>query len=168
MTNPNCSTVVLAMAVTVALGLGLWTAGLGIALTSVPYFARLLRSDVIRIRSLQFIEAANAIGASRTRIILRHVVPHTVSTLLIQAALEVKGVKPDPDPIVIVRGFGPSEVNLQLRVWIKEARQRRRIADEITGIALTAFAREGVEIPYPKRELYIRQGDAKALLPSGK
>ncbi len=88
--------------------------------------------------------------------------------LLIQAALEVKGVKPDPDPIVIVRGFGPSEVNLQLRVWIKEARQRRRIADEITGIALTAFAREGVEIPYPKRELYIKQGDATALLPSGK
>ena len=77
---------VLAMAVTVALGLGLWTAGAGIALTSVPYFARLLRSDVIRIRSLQFIEAANAIGASKTRIILRHVVPHTVSTLLIQAA----------------------------------------------------------------------------------
>ena len=77
---------VLAMAVTVALGLGLWTAAVGIALTSVPYYARLLRSDVIRIRSLQFIEAANAIGASRTRIILRHVVPHTVSTLLIQAA----------------------------------------------------------------------------------
>ncbi len=77
---------VLAMAVTVGLGLGLVTAGIGIALTSVPYYARLLRSDVIRIRSLQFIEAANAIGASRTRIILRHVVPHTVSTLLIQAA----------------------------------------------------------------------------------
>ena len=77
---------VLAMAVTVGLGLGLWTAAIGIALTSVPYYARLLRSDVIRIRSLQFIEAANAIGASRTRIILRHVVPHTVSTLLIQAA----------------------------------------------------------------------------------
>ncbi len=77
---------VLAMAVTVGLGLGLWTAAIGIALTSVPYYARLLRSDVIRIRSLQFIEAANAIGASRSRIILRHVVPHTVSTLLIQAA----------------------------------------------------------------------------------
>ena len=88
--------------------------------------------------------------------------------LLIQAALGVEGVKPEPTPIVIVRGFGPSEVNLQLRVWIKEARQRRRVADEITGLALTSFAREGVEIPYPKRELYIRQGDVKALLPSGK
>ena len=85
--------------------------------------------------------------------------------LLIQAALEVEGVKPDPKPIVIVRGFGPSEVNLQLRVWILEARNRRRIADEITGIALDGFAREGVEIPYPKRELYIRQGDAPQLMP---
>ena len=87
--------------------------------------------------------------------------------LLIQAALEVEGVKPDPAPIVIVRGFGPSEVNLQLRVWIMEARNRRRIADEITGIALSAFAREGVEIPYPKRELYIKQGDAPQLMPGG-
>ena len=87
--------------------------------------------------------------------------------LLIQAALEVKGVKPDPAPIVIVRGFGPSEVNLQLRVWIEEARNRRRIADEITGIAVDAFAREGVEIPYPKRELYIKQGEAQQLLPGG-
>ena len=87
--------------------------------------------------------------------------------LLIQAALEVEGVKPDPTPIVIVRGFGPSEVNMQLRVWILEARNRRRIADEITGIALQAFATEGVEIPYPKRELYIRQGEAPQLLPGG-
>ena len=87
--------------------------------------------------------------------------------LLIQAALEVEGVKPDPTPIVIVRGFGPSEVNMQLRVWIMEARNRRRIADEITGIALQAFAREGVEIPYPKRELYIKQGEAPQLAPGG-
>ena len=87
--------------------------------------------------------------------------------LLIQAALEVEGVKPEPAPIVIVRGFGPSEVNLQLRVWILEARNRRRIADEITGIALAAFARAGVEIPYPKRELYIRHGEARQLMPGG-
>lgn len=87
--------------------------------------------------------------------------------LLIQAALEVEGVKPDPTPIVIVRGFGPSEVNLQLRVWILEARNRRRIADEITGIALQAFAHEGVEIPYPKRELYIKHGQAPQLMPGG-
>ena len=87
--------------------------------------------------------------------------------LLIEAANEVKGVKLEPAPIVIVRGFGPSEVNLQLRVWILEARNRRRIADEITEKAMIAFAGAGVEIPYPKRELYIRQGGAAGLLPPG-
>ena len=87
--------------------------------------------------------------------------------LLKEAAAEVEGVKLDPAPIVIVRGFGPSEVNLQLRVWIEEARNRRRIADEITEKAMVKFADAGVEIPYPKRELYIRQGAAAPLLPSG-
>ena len=88
--------------------------------------------------------------------------------LLKEVAHEVKGVKLDPAPIVIVRGFGPSEVNLQLRVWIIEARSRRRIADEITEKAMLAFAEAGVEIPYPKRELYIRGGGGAAgLLPTG-
>jgi len=87
--------------------------------------------------------------------------------LLKEVAPTVKGVKMDPAPIVIVRGFGPSEVNLQLRVWIMEARSRRRIADEITEKAMVAFAGAGVEIPYPKRELYIRGGGAAGLLASG-
>jgi peptide/nickel transport system permease protein len=77
---------ILAMAVSVGLGSGLETAGLGIMLTTIPYYARLLRSEVLRIRSLPFVEAAHALGARRTRIMLRHIVPHVVSTLLIQAA----------------------------------------------------------------------------------
>lgn len=77
---------ILAMAVSVGLGAGLGSAGLGITLTSLPYYARLLRSDVLRIRSLPFIEAAHALGARRRRILLRHIVPHVASTLLIQAA----------------------------------------------------------------------------------
>ena len=86
--------------------------------------------------------------------------------LLKEAAHEVKGVKLDPAPIVIVRGFGPSEVNLQLRVWIQEARNRRRIADEITEKSMVKFAKAGIEIPYPKRELYIKGAGAKdGLLP---
>ncbi|MCY3678354.1 MAG: mechanosensitive ion channel family protein [Gemmatimonadetes bacterium] len=83
--------------------------------------------------------------------------------LLKEAAGEVQGVKLEPAPIVIVRGFGPSEVNLQLRVWIQEARNRRRIADEITEKAMLKFADAGIEIPYPKRELYIKGGGAEGL-----
>jgi peptide/nickel transport system permease protein len=77
---------ILAMAVSLGLGAGLDTAGLGIMLTTIPYYARLLRSEVLRIRALPFVEAAHALGARRSRIMLRHIVPHVVSTLLIQAA----------------------------------------------------------------------------------
>ena len=88
---------------------------------------------------------------------------HRAKAVLVKVALEVKGVKVDPAPFVIVRGFGPSEVNLQLRVWISDARVRRRVGDEITERVLLAFEAEGLEIPYPKRELYIH--DAARLLP---
>jgi peptide/nickel transport system permease protein len=77
---------ILAMAVTVGLGIGLNTAAIGVALVSVPWYARLLRSEALRIRSLPFIEAAHAMGATRARIITRHVVPHMLPVLFIQMA----------------------------------------------------------------------------------
>jgi peptide/nickel transport system permease protein len=77
---------VLAMAVTVGLGSGLETAALGIMLSTVPYYARLVRADVIRLRSLPFIEATIALGARRARVVLYHLIPHTASTMLIQSA----------------------------------------------------------------------------------
>ncbi len=77
---------ILAMAVTIGLGAGIDTAAMGIIITSIPWYARIIRSDVMRIRSLPFIEASVAIGASRWRIIGRHVIPHVIPTLLVQAA----------------------------------------------------------------------------------
>jgi len=77
---------ILAMAVTVGLGIGLNTAAIGIALVSVPWYARLLRSEALRIRSLPFIEASYAIGMKRSRVISRHVIPHMLPVLFIQMA----------------------------------------------------------------------------------
>jgi peptide/nickel transport system permease protein len=77
---------ILAMAVTVGLGVGVFTAGIGIALVSVPWYARVTRSEALRVRSLPFIEAAYAMGATRSRIIRRHVVPHMLPVLFIQMA----------------------------------------------------------------------------------
>jgi peptide/nickel transport system permease protein len=77
---------ILAMAVTVGLGVGLRSAAIGITLVSIPWYARLLRSEATRIRSLAFIEAAAAVGASRNRIVARHVLPHLLPMLLIQLA----------------------------------------------------------------------------------
>jgi len=68
----------------------------------------------------------------------------------------VQGIKQDPEPQVIIRRFGESGVGLQVRVWIADARRRRTIADEITDKVKVEFDKRGIEIPYPKRDLYIR------------
>lgn len=77
---------VLAMAVTVGLGVGLRSAALGIMLTSVPWYARVLRSEVLRVRATPFVEAIGVLGATRRRLMRRHILPHVLPTLLIQAA----------------------------------------------------------------------------------
>jgi peptide/nickel transport system permease protein len=75
----------LAMAVTLGLGVGLRTAAIGIIIPTIPWYARLVRSDVLRIRSLPFVEATVTLGATRRRTVIRHVLPHTLPTLAIQA-----------------------------------------------------------------------------------
>jgi peptide/nickel transport system permease protein len=77
---------ILAMMVTVGLGVGLQTAALGIILTSVPYYARILRSEVLKVRALDFIQSAVALGASQQRIMFRHILPNAISTVLVQAS----------------------------------------------------------------------------------
>jgi len=71
-------------------------------------------------------------------------------------ALQVDGVMSSPEPQVIIRNFAESAIDLQLRVWIGDARQRRTIGDLITDRVKQEFDRAGVEIPYAKRDLYIR------------
>jgi peptide/nickel transport system permease protein len=77
---------ILAMAVTLGLGTGLVTATIGVTLTTIPFYARLVRGDVLRIRALPHVEAAIALGARPTRVALVHVLPHTASTMLVQSA----------------------------------------------------------------------------------
>lgn len=77
---------IFAMAVTIGLGAGLVTATIGIAITAVPWYARLVRGEVLRVRNEQFVEAARALGAPANRILFRHVTPHTWTTIFIQSA----------------------------------------------------------------------------------
>ncbi|MBO1902386.1 ABC transporter permease [Leucobacter weissii] len=79
-------TIVLAICVSIGLGAGIGSAIVGIALSCVPYYGRLIRSDVVRITAQPFVESALALGSTRRHVVLRHVLPHTVPTLLVQSA----------------------------------------------------------------------------------
>ena len=76
--------------------------------------------------------------------------------LVMQAMSEVSGIRERPEPVVIVRSFGASSVDLEARPWIGDARQRRAIGDAVTERVKELFDEHGVEIPYPKRDIYIR------------
>jgi len=77
--------------------------------------------------------------------------------LCLQAADECEYVKKRPAPACILRSFGASSIDLQLRVWIEDARRRRDADDWLTERVKTLFDGAGIEIPYPKRDLYIKQ-----------
>ena len=60
-----------------------------IGLTSWMVVARIVRSEVLRLRGLDFVVAARTLGASDTRILVRHIVPHTVPSIIVAATLGV-------------------------------------------------------------------------------
>lgn len=75
--------------------------------------------------------------------------------LIIRAAQSADWILAEPAPKVVVRDFGESSVDLQLRVWIKDARKRMDTISYITDTVKTLFDENGIEIPFPKRDITI-------------
>ncbi|MFB6858487.1 ABC transporter permease [Streptomyces sp. NPDC056341] len=78
--------IMLAMAFVMALEPGVTAVVIGLAIHSFPWYMRTLRGEVLRISSLDFVKSAGAIGASRTRTLIHHILPHLISTIVLQMA----------------------------------------------------------------------------------
>ena len=77
--------------------------------------------------------------------------------LIIKTALELDWVMQEPAPKVVVRNFGDSAVDLQARIWISRPRRRMDTISHVTDRVREVFQEEGIEIPYPKRDIYIKK-----------
>lgn len=62
---------------------------LTIGIVSVPRYIRVMRSQVIAVKNQPFVEASRALGASHASVLARHIVPHTLSLLLVMVTLGV-------------------------------------------------------------------------------
>ena len=80
---------VLAMSLLVAMGSGVETVIVAVAFTRVPTTVRVVRSVSIAVREFMFVDAAVAIGASKPRIMLRHVLPNCVAAFIIMFTAHV-------------------------------------------------------------------------------
>jgi len=83
---------VLALAFVAALGPGIENAVIAIALTSWPPYARVARAETLALRSSDFIAAARLQGASPARIVLRHIAPLCLSSVIIRVTLDMAGI----------------------------------------------------------------------------
>ena len=91
---------ILALAFVTAFGPGLNNAILAIAITGWPPYVRIARVETLSIRNSDYIAAVRLMGASQLRIILLHVIPLCLPSLLVRATLDMAGV------ILIAAGLG--------------------------------------------------------------
>ncbi len=79
---------VLALGVAAALGPSLTNALLSITITWWPWYARLVRAQALSVTNLEYIEASRALGASKFRILLSHILPNVLVPVIVQASLD--------------------------------------------------------------------------------
>ena len=79
--------ILLALGIVAALGPDPSNVIIAIAVVYTPIFARVVRGPVLALRARDFVEAARAVGATSSRIVVRHVLPNLMSTLVVQVSL---------------------------------------------------------------------------------
>lgn len=78
----------LGLTVLAVLGPGLFKMILGIGLVITPVFARIVHASTLNIKRLEFVQAAESLGASRSRILLAHILPNVLGEVVVMASLQ--------------------------------------------------------------------------------
>jgi len=78
---------ILAIAIVAALGPGLRNAMIAIGIVAIPVYARLVRAVTLQLKQLEFVTATRSLGASPSRLILRHIIPNLLNPVIVQISL---------------------------------------------------------------------------------
>ena len=80
---------ILAMAIATALGPSARNAAIAVIAVWWPSYARLARAEAQVLRTVEYVQAARAVGAGSLRVVLRHILPNQVSSLVVKASLDI-------------------------------------------------------------------------------
>jgi len=83
---------ILAMAFVVAFGPGLDNVMIALILVSWSSYARVIRSEILRVKQEDYVEAAKAVGCSDLRVMLRHIIPNSIYPIVIMASLDIGAI----------------------------------------------------------------------------
>ncbi len=79
---------ILAIAITAVLGRSIVNVTYALIITWWPWYTRLVRGQVLSIKERQFVESAKSVGASPTRLMIRHILPNSISPVIVQASMD--------------------------------------------------------------------------------
>ena len=82
----------LALIIVAALGPSLTNSVIAIGIIYTPQYARLMRGQVLKVQTADFVTAAQSIGASKLRMMVRHILPNSFTPVLVLATLQSGGV----------------------------------------------------------------------------
>lgn len=86
-----------------------------------------------------------------------------VLAILAEAAREQPDVLEQPEPSPIFVAFGDSSLDFELRVWMADAQKRLLVRNDLLQYIDRRFREEGVEIPFPQRDLHLRSIDSSII-----
>lgn len=93
-------TILLALFFVTVFGTGLYSAIVGVGLSTVPRFARLVRGSVMSIKEKEYVEAQRAAGQTNIAILFKHILPNCIGPIIVQATLTMG------NSIITVAGLG--------------------------------------------------------------
>lgn len=102
-------------------GSSIWYIMLAIGLTSWTSDAKLIRGEVLKVRNMEYITAANSIGLPNKQIILRHVIPNAIAPVLVSGAFAIAGAILTEAALSFL-GFGVSATTVTWGSLLNEAR----------------------------------------------
>lgn len=81
----------LALAIIAVLGTGIQNVMIAVGIGSIPSYARLVRAQVLSAKELDYVEAARAMGARDHRLLIKHIFPNVISSLIVLSSLGIAG-----------------------------------------------------------------------------
>ena len=88
--------------------------------------------------------------------------PHEVRDLVLEALNDVPRVLKTPPPICLLKGFGDSSVDMELRIWINDPKNgTANIQSDVLFRVWDTLKENGIEIPFPQRDVHLFQSEPK-------
>lgn len=114
--------ILLALAIAAALGPDLRNAMIAVGIAWVPTFARLVRANVLQVKQADYVDAAESLGASQARLVLRHVLPNSLTPVIILSSLSLAGAILAGTALSFL-GLGPQPPTPEWGAMISQSRQ---------------------------------------------